>query len=186
MKRSLGAAAVFILALSCVPAKSVTVTGVGTQSCQSWSDAHVGATMTSDDLASSWILGYLDGLSALASQHALIKGDPQRDLLSQLDGPAIIKLVNIYCAGHPERKIQQAAAEVGAQLIAEDRPVKDHLDRRPSTATAVVVQPTRIRRETTGSGDIAGSIRTIAPTACRVVVVSNSGGETLHRLRKCD
>lgn len=186
MKRYLGAAAASFLALSCVPANSLTETGLGTELCQTWSDAHVGASTISDDHSSSWVFGYLDALSASVAQSNIIKGNPPRDLLSHLDRPAILKLVNIYCAGHPERTIQQAVAEVGAQLVAEDRVRSVRPTPRASIPAAVVVRPARVPAETTGSGDITGSIHSARLPACRTVIVANADGETLHRLRKCD
>lgn len=186
MRRCLGTAAAIVVALSCVPANALTLTGAGARSCQSWLNSHAAATITSDDPASNWAFGYLDGLSGFVAQYDTVKGYPQRDLLSRLDRASIVKLVNIYCAGHPERTIQEAVTEVGAQLVAEDRSGDRARDWRPSSAANVVVGPPRPRVETTGSGEITGSIRSAASPVCRVIIVTNANGDTLHRLRKCD
>lgn len=185
MTRFIVAASTLFLAFSSLPANSLTLTGVGSQSCQSWQNARKAAAKDSDADA-NWVFGYLDGLSASVNGNYAVKGQPRSDLLAHLDKQSIIKLVGIYCEGHPNRTLQQAAAEIGVQLIADDRSGNTGQSGRPSVATTVEIRQPRARAETTGSGDVTGSVRSARTSTCKVVDLADARGQTVHQLRKCD
>jgi hypothetical protein len=186
MKRYIGAASGLFLLLSCLPASSLTLTGAGSETCQAWRQAHASSPATDNDATAAWVFGYLDSLSASVAGNNAVNGQPNTDLLNRLDRQSIVKLVSVYCDGHPDRTIRQAVIELGVQLIAERRPKRGANRQQASTAASVQIRPTRVRAETTGSGDVTGSIRTSSISACKTVDVADAHGQIVHQLRKCD
>ncbi len=99
---------VVVLAASTgAPAKSVTVQGLGGDSCATWTEEH-GRNRAMAAGQDAWVTGYLSGYNAFGAGNGnVVGGRPFIDVKGAMDA---------YCATHPLDTIEIAAASVIAQL----------------------------------------------------------------------
>ena len=182
MVRTIVTISLAILGFSCVSANSQTLVDNGSLTCEKWAELHR-SSPTADTIAlDSWVFGYLNGEAKFIDANTRMKGLPPRDILRGLDNHTIIELTGEYCRGKPLRTVAEAVSELTAQMVAENNSGRIRASEL-SGIPKVQVQTTRPRAETTGSGDITGSIGPVL--RCEVISVSDSTNTVIRKFRKC-
>jgi hypothetical protein len=181
MMRAIGTISAGILALSCVSANSQTLTGHGAQTCEKWTELHRSSQVADTTALDNWVFGYLDGEAKVVDASNRIKGLPPVDILQGLDSPTIVGLVGEYCRGNPLRTVDEAVSELTAQMVAENRQGRVHAS---NGSPKIKIETNRPRAETTGSGDITGSITPIHQ--CEIIAVNDPTNTVIRKFRKCD
>lgn len=167
-----------ILTLSSVNASSQTVLSVGGQTCDKWADVHVSTSSESAAL-DNWVHGYVAGKAAVIEADNRTKGLPPTKVLRGLDAATVVRLTGEYCRGNPLRTVAQAADELSAQAVADGS--TPALVTRPSRVKIVTNRPAA---ETTGSGDITGSVKPFHE--CERIAVVDSSETAVREFRKCE
>lgn len=167
-----------ILGLANVNASAQPVLNVGGQTCEKWTEIHQSPT-TETSSFDGWVIGYVQGKAATIEAENRIKGFPAIKVLRGMDSPALVQLTGVFCRGNPLRTLAEAGDTLMGQAVADSSP------------DVVVVGPSRVKivtqkplAETTGSGDITGSI---TPThRCELITVGDASEKIARRFRKCD
>jgi hypothetical protein len=169
-----------ILGLASVDASAQTVLNAGGQTCEKWTEVHEYPSPTTETSRfDGWVIGYVQGKAATIEAENRIKGFPAIKVLRGMDDPTVVQLTGVYCRGNPVRTLAEVGDTLMAQAVAD------------SSSNVVVVGPSRVKivtqkplAETTGSGDITGSIN---PThRCELITVSDASETIIRRFRKCD
>ncbi len=171
-----------LLALSFAPANSQTRIGSGSQSCQKWIDLHSVSPSAETTALDSWALGYLEGRATLLDSEAQLKGLPPMNILQGLDVPTVIKLTGEYCRGNPLPTIGEAVDQLSAQMVA-DKGIHIRSSELKGIRKIQVVT-NRPQVETTGSGEITGSISNTH--RCETISVTDPTNAIIRNFRKCE
>ena len=121
MKRIM--AALSVLAFSSLPALSQSIVGLGAQPCSKWLELQRTWTAAETPATQHWVMGYISSSAKLTYNRRQIDGVPPHDVLEQVDGSTIMKMMNDACMAKPAQSIDAAAAIVSAQLVAQPDPV---------------------------------------------------------------
>jgi hypothetical protein len=123
------------LAFSSLPAMSETIVGMGSQPCSKWLEMQRTSTAETP-AAQNWVLGYVSSSAKLTADRRKIEGFPPNDILRGIENGAILKMVSDACAANTAHTLDQAAALVSAQLIAQPDPVVMAVHREGMSAFA--------------------------------------------------
>lgn len=178
--RTAAIVSVALLALSFTPANAENRLG-GSQSCQKWVDLHSGSPTAETTAMDNWALGYLEGRATFIDSEFKVKGLPPTNVLQGLDAPTVIKLMGEYCRGNPLPTIGEAAAQLSVQMVA-DKGARTHLAASNGVPKIQVVT-NKPQAETTGSGDITGSVS--RAHWCEAISVTDPTSGVIRNFRKC-
>ena len=134
------------LAFSSLPAMSETIVGMGSQPCSKWLEMQRTSTAETP-AAQNWVLGYISSSAKLTADRRKIEGFPPHDVLRGVDNGMILKMVSDSCAANTAHTLDQAAAMVAGQLIAQPDPVvmAVHRDGMSAFATGSINDRRRAR-----------------------------------------
>ena len=123
MTRPLFALSAILFALTGATASSQPLTNFGMRTCANWNTSQQAPTSPDTIAVDNWVFGRLDGLAKYVDATNATKGLPPQDILSGLDRPSALALVNQYCVGRLARTLDQALGAMSAQMVASNRQI---------------------------------------------------------------
>lgn len=177
MTRNAFTVSAFILVFSTFSASAQTLISQGDQTCDKWAAAHSASADAS--ALDNWVIGYLQGKANYIESDDRTRGMTARNILRGLDGPTIVRLTGEYCGSKPLQTVARAADQLAAQATSD-------ISARTGEAAPTQVEVTTDKPpvETTGSGDITGSIS--SGHSCREMTIKDASNDPIRRFRKCD